>query len=75
MTCRGRKRWPTAQITHLLRDHLGVITRRRGYKAVGARVFSLSTKREQIRSSQPEAGTKGRRPPGMVSGGKSLVMI
>ena len=35
MTCRDRKRWPTAQITHLLRDHLGVATRRRGCKAVG----------------------------------------
>jgi hypothetical protein len=38
--------------------HPGVATRRRGCKAVGARVFSLSTKREQTRSFQPEAGTE-----------------
>jgi hypothetical protein len=60
MPCRDRKRWPTAQIAHLPRDHLGVATRRSGCKAVRARVFSLSTKREQIRSLQPEAGTEAK---------------
>jgi hypothetical protein len=39
--------------------HLGVATRRRGGKAAGDRVFSLSVRGETIRSCQPEAGTEG----------------
>jgi hypothetical protein len=75
MTCRDRKRWPTAEITPLPRDHLGVATRRRGCKAVGARVFSLSTKRARIRSLQPEAGTEGEEAAWHGQGGKSLMTI